>query len=241
MALAPRLLRPRQVGGFDPRTIANLVWWLDASDISTMSQNSNGTGAVAANGDPVGRLANKASASSNATQTTNNLRPTLLTSGINTRPSLSVSSTLGCGFNVSPPSAASANTYFFVGRNTQAATSGWLTLANETAGGSFLDATQSGSASAANGSSGSPTYRVNRTSIGATRGDLFTATNGRDYLLTVENFNMSSGWATMVLMRYDSAFDFIGTFAEVLLYSRALSASEVAVVENALSAKWGIA
>ena len=35
MPMSPRLLRPRAAGGFDPRAIANLGLWLDASDASS--------------------------------------------------------------------------------------------------------------------------------------------------------------------------------------------------------------
>jgi hypothetical protein len=34
MAMSPRLLRPRQAGGFDPRRITGLALWLDAADTS---------------------------------------------------------------------------------------------------------------------------------------------------------------------------------------------------------------
>jgi hypothetical protein len=238
--MSPRLLRPRQAGGFDPRSIANLVWWLDASDISTMSQNSDGTGTVSANSDPVGRINNKASTSFNATQPTNNLRPTLLTSGMNGRPALSVSSTSQSGFSsIGIPSTAAANTYFFVGR--YGGSSGWLTMYGSTV--QYFDATQSGSALNAAASSGSPTYRTNRAAIGSTRSALYSAAINRNYLLTVEFLNLSA-WTgnTWGFLNYnDATFNFVGTFCEVLLYSRSLSATEVSAVENALSAKWGIA
>jgi hypothetical protein len=245
MPLSPRLLRPKAAAStaFDPRSIANLVWWLDASDISTMSQNSDGTGAVAANGDPVGRINNKASSSFNATQPTNNLRPTLLTSGMGGRPALSVSSTANSGFSSVPKITSSATvTYFFVGRYTGSA--GWLTLWQTAA---FMDAAASGSGAAPHQNSGTPTYRANRSAIAATRGAIHSAGNNASMVLTVRSLSMSDvqsntwGGATWRFLDYGSTFDFQGVFSEVLLYTRSLSDAEVTAVENGLAAKWGIA
>jgi|688.fasta_scaffold352676_3 hypothetical protein len=245
MPLSPRLLRPKAAAstGFDPRSIANLVWWLDASDVSTMSQNSDGTGAVAANGDPVGRINNKASASFNATQPTNNLRPTLLTSGMGGRPALSLSSTANSGFSSVPKVTSSSTvTYFFVGRYTGSA--GWLTLWSSS---SFMDAAQSGSIASPNQTSGTPTYRANRAAIAATRAAIYSAGNNANLLLTVRSLDMSSvqsnqwGGATWRFLDYDGTFNFQGVFSEVLLYAHNLSDAEVTAVENGLAAKWGIA
>ena len=76
MPMSPRLLRPRQAGGFDPRSIANLQLWLDASDVSGMRQLSDGTTAVTADADPVGYWPDKSGNGYHATQTTTNNRPT---------------------------------------------------------------------------------------------------------------------------------------------------------------------
>jgi hypothetical protein len=70
----PRLLRPLATG-FDPRRIAGLVAWYDASDISTLAQNSNGTTAVTTQDDPVGYLRDKGPNGYHMTQSTNNNRP----------------------------------------------------------------------------------------------------------------------------------------------------------------------
>lgn len=52
MGMNPRLLRPL-ASGFSPRQIAGLGAWFDASDLSTLSQTSNGATPVTANNDPV--------------------------------------------------------------------------------------------------------------------------------------------------------------------------------------------
>jgi hypothetical protein len=66
-------------GGFSPRSIPGLALWYDGDDATTLFQNSNGTTAAAADGDPVGYWGNKASAGQNAIQATAGKRPTLQT------------------------------------------------------------------------------------------------------------------------------------------------------------------
>lgn len=58
-----------------PVNIGAAVWY-DASDLSTLAQNSDGTGAVAV-GDPVGRIMDKSGNNRHAIQATAGMRPTL--------------------------------------------------------------------------------------------------------------------------------------------------------------------
>jgi hypothetical protein len=76
MAMNARLLRPLATE-FDPRRIAGLLAWYDASDLSTLAQNSDGTTAASAQSDPVGYLRDKGPNGHNMTQSDNNLRPLL--------------------------------------------------------------------------------------------------------------------------------------------------------------------
>lgn len=76
MPMSPRLLRPRASGvAFGPRSITSLAAWYDASDASSLFQNSNGTTAVSALNDPVGRWSDKSGNSRHLLQTTNSYRP----------------------------------------------------------------------------------------------------------------------------------------------------------------------
>lgn len=59
MAMSPKLLRPRATG-FSPKSIANLGAWFDASDLSTLSQTSDGGTPVTSNNQPVGYFRCKA-------------------------------------------------------------------------------------------------------------------------------------------------------------------------------------
>ena len=51
--------------------------WYDPSDFTTLFQNSNGTTAVAAPGDPVGYIADKSGRGNHRTQSTSGSRPLL--------------------------------------------------------------------------------------------------------------------------------------------------------------------
>lgn len=61
----------------DPRSIPGLTLWLDASDASTLFQDSAGTTPAIANGDPVGMWADKSGSGNHATVTVENKRPHL--------------------------------------------------------------------------------------------------------------------------------------------------------------------
>jgi hypothetical protein len=86
MGMNPRLLRPTATG-FDPRRIAGLGMWLDASDRSTLSQTSDGSTAVASNNDPVAYWKDKITGVA-LTQAIDANRPLWLASGIGGRPGL---------------------------------------------------------------------------------------------------------------------------------------------------------
>jgi len=68
-----RLLRPL-ASGFSPKSIAGLAAWFDASDLTTLSQTSDGTTPVTADDDPVAYWKCKATGTA-ITQTTDANRP----------------------------------------------------------------------------------------------------------------------------------------------------------------------
>ena len=67
MGMSPRLLRPRATG-FNPKSISGLVGWWDFSDASTLGPTSSGAGTVSNNG-PVKYVADKSGASAAMIQT----------------------------------------------------------------------------------------------------------------------------------------------------------------------------
>ena len=62
---------------FTPASISGLQLWLDASDASTLFQNSNGTTAATADGDPVGYWGDKSGNGRHATQSDGTKKPAL--------------------------------------------------------------------------------------------------------------------------------------------------------------------
>jgi len=75
-----RLQRGSSTAAFTPASIPGLVLWLDATDLSTLFQDSSLTTPVAANSDPVGGWKDKSGGNKNATQTVAGSKP-LLTVG----------------------------------------------------------------------------------------------------------------------------------------------------------------
>jgi hypothetical protein len=76
MPLSPRTLRPAS-SGFNPRQISGLALWLDASDSSTLFQNSDGTVPATATSDPVGYWGDKSGNARHAVQATAGSRPAI--------------------------------------------------------------------------------------------------------------------------------------------------------------------
>lgn len=89
MPMSPRLLRPRASGGFDPRIISGCVCNLDASVLSSLFQNSDGTTAATATDHPVGYWADLSGLGNHALQTVaTGSRPFLKLNNQNGRPGL---------------------------------------------------------------------------------------------------------------------------------------------------------
>jgi hypothetical protein len=82
----PRLLRP-VASGFNPKSIAGLALWLDASDSATLFDADTGGATPAANGQ-VGRWEDKSGLGRHATQSFGNNRPLRLVSTQNGRDGL---------------------------------------------------------------------------------------------------------------------------------------------------------
>jgi hypothetical protein len=111
MAMNPRLLVPRSTE-FNPLNIASLEGWWDASDLSTMAQNSDGTTAVTATNDPVGYWADKSGKDRHAKQATNNDRPQVKLADKNDRAGLDFD---GSSDHFKCDSGAAFAAVFFIG------------------------------------------------------------------------------------------------------------------------------
>lgn len=86
MPMSPRLLRPRQTG-FDPRSIAGLAIWLDASTTSAIGNTSTGTGGATDNG-PVKFWRDRAGSANATNSGADSVVPTFKASSLNNRGTL---------------------------------------------------------------------------------------------------------------------------------------------------------
>jgi len=126
MPMNSRLLRPlarRQASAppFSPASVAGLVGWYDSSDLATLFQDADGTGAVT-NGDPVGYWQDKSGTGNHATQSgSTSFKPTLVTASTNGKASLSFDneSLQSLGFSSNPLAGSAAGTGFYVCRGTE--------------------------------------------------------------------------------------------------------------------------
>ena len=236
MPMNARLLRPRATG-FNPKSIAGLSLWLDASDASTLRQNSDGSVAATANGDPVGYWGDKSGNNHHLTQATAGLRGVVFTSSGRTR--VDIPNTLNAGFaSATSPTTSSTATVIQAARF-QGAFGNWLTLLRGD-GSAFFDAASSGAAISPNLTAGSPSYFVQGLPTTATRAALYSALNEANAVLSVTNLDLStwsSGWR---YYNFGSSFQFTGEVGEVLVYNRALTASERQRIEAYLARKWSI-
>lgn len=78
---------------FSPTEIEGLALWLDASDGSTLFQNSDGTVPATASSDPVGYWGDKSGNGRHLTQALSGSRPSLLPTGISSKPAMNFDGT----------------------------------------------------------------------------------------------------------------------------------------------------
>lgn len=95
MPMSPRLLRPRQAGGFDPRSIANLAAWYNASDTASLTLETG-----------VRQWSDLSGNGRHLAQTTLNNQPAVATNALNSRPAIDFdgsNDSLGAAFTLSQP------------------------------------------------------------------------------------------------------------------------------------------
>ncbi len=256
MPMNPRLLRPRASGGFNPKTISGLVGWWDASDASTVTTVS---GAVS-------QLNDKSGLGRNATQTTANNRPAysgtingknvMTFDGTNDRLVTGLQSNTLTGYatffcvcqvNSGWSDSTANNKAVIFGRNssdagasyglnltTNAPASGTVGLAVSWRG---LGFNYSGGPGVAKGT---PQLLVGRVSA-AGRLRRVNGTGSLDTTTLPASGTNAAAGNFLVLgedptqLRYWS-----DRIAEVLVYDRDLSVTEIATIESWLGKKWGI-
>lgn len=255
----------RAAGGatpaWDPTDLAGLALWLDASDISTLSQDTGGSTPVTTSGDPVGRWADKSGNSRHLTQATAGRRPTYQAAGRDTgQPALSLDDiddgltratghvppgalTLALvGKITSTPGGAEYDQFFACGDGTT-----WVSVLLSG------DASYSGVAFA-RGTVGTPAG-VKATSASIATGKTSTlliydgaGTAPSDWsaehpISTSQSLSASSifgspGTGIFIGDRATSAFPSGYSYSEVILVEGALSGADLTSLRNYLAAKW---
>lgn len=234
MPMSPRLLRPRAAGGFDPRAVANLSLWYDASDASTITLN----------GSTVSEWRSKGTRNLAAAQTTAALQPTYTASAVGGRPALTTSTTCGMTVPAFPFTntvtsfvvmAISGSTDVFPGIWCRGAINAthllWWT------GGNVIARRSSGFDSQFS-QSFSSTYFIARAEFSSTL--TRAARNGVPATSNTSSFSASSADQNLTLFRFPANNGFFGGIAEFLYYERNLSDTETATIEQYLSRKYGI-
>lgn len=224
-------------GSLDPRTISGLAAWWDASAPGSFFQNSDGTTAATTTGQPIGYWADLSGNAKHMTQTTSNLRPSVLVGGLNGRTCVNVQSTANAGFSaISAPTTSTSATVMIAARYRGGAFWMHFISANRAA---FMDAADTNNLSPAHGA-GSPTYRVNGAAVAATRVGIYNAMGYYNtYILTITGVNVSTWSAGWSAFSYGTSYQFAGYVGECLVYSSALAADPRDALEAYLRSKWG--
>jgi len=246
MTASARLLRP--ASNFTPRSISGLALWLDASDSSTLFQNSDGTVPATATSDPVGYWGDKSGNARHATQATAGSRPTVAAASLNARSTVANNGTGSVALVTPAWNYTAGNTALAVFRasalnqavyqrgsiNDQpriAVQNAPLTV-RTTRGGTGNAQTHSDIGYAA--SEWSIVAGLTDTSLGQ------IYRNGVYGTATTDSQTFAGSHAVRFLSLPTNIYGLNGNIAEFIYYDRLLSAAEVSRLERYLAAKWGI-
>ena len=238
MAMSPKLLRPRATG-FDPRTIANLAFWIDPSDASKVTLNGSTISAIA------DKTANaRAFANQNATNqpapTTLNGRNAVNIDASNkwlqsdfTLTHTSQTVVVVCQPNAAVPSFA--RLYSQANATTETPTGGYIPLIRNS------NASPLQMTSYTTNFLGPVAFTAGTTTVFTARhsGSAFTvrangtAGAGQTHTLNIQFTRQRIGNG------FSGADGFRGVIGDFLMWTRALTESELRSVERWLASKWG--
>lgn len=240
-------------GGFSPADIADLQLWLDATDASTLFQDTSKTTSASSDNDPIGCWADKSGNGFDHDQSTTIYKPTLDTgrmslNSINIDRSantgngqwlqnstctdtitmfLVVNYAVNGGCNVSFGIGASYNGYFTFNSSRTTNYVSTSPTSYTTVGGSYT--------------------RIAAGNDAIVTGDLvnFLRENGTQYAMnSPRNYASHSGNVGSYVGRRGLSIGdhapFNGNIGEIIAYERRLSSTEIGQVESYLSAKWSI-
>lgn len=251
--MSPRLLRPRAAGGFDPRSISGLRLWFDGADRSTMFDADTG-GSLVADGAAVGRWQDKSGFGNHATQSTANNRPAVTANAYSGRSALSFDGSNDSLLSSFNPSTSLGSSFTFV-----------VVLNRTSGGGTFpvvfgtdLGGTSAGRAlfllgtdnyKISYGQNGSDVNGTQAATAGTKFGAIITNSNS-SVEIRVNNAAAGSGTPASTGAITGTTFGigqggggtyFNGTIYEAMLFTRAITSTEVSTLFTAhLTPKWGL-
>lgn len=257
MAMNPRLLRPR-ASGFDPRRISSIAGWWDASDSSTVTLN--GTSVSQLNDKSgLGRNASQGTAANQPGTTTINSKNAMLFDGSNDHLTLGAGlfgfahtdsfsvfavvkrtsdSGIGCIWG-KQESSGFARGYALTVFSTASSPSNILGLQMRNQAG-----VQAWRNSAWTFAQDPVVVSTVYTGTGTVAG-MTLKQNGSERTYSTQSDTLAgnvitNSVAACIGSRDGGNLSFNGTIGEIIVYSKALSASEVAAVERYLAGKWGV-
>lgn len=239
-------------GGFSPADIADLQLWLDATDASTLFQDTAKTTSASSDNDPVGCWEDKSGNGFDFDQSTSARRPTLDT-GTMSLNSLNLVPTADSGggqwlenstctdtitlFQVLQYNSNSAGVSFGIG----ASYNGYFTF-NSSLTTNYVAAALSGFRTV-----GDSYSRIASGNDAIISGDLvnFLRENGTQYAVNsgynyTSNANNIGSYIGRRGLSIGDHKPFNGNVGEVIAYERRLSSTEIGQVESYLSDKWSI-
>ena len=255
MAMNPKLLRPKASSALDPKTISGLAMWLDASDAATLFDATSGGSLVASDGG-VGRWQDKSGNSRHATQGTSASRPLRKTSQFNGRDALLFDGSDDVlyvdDFYVNQHtffavyrSANNANRHTVARKGFQTgATLEWLLRSTDATTVTHFAAAAANGSAAATATAGALRLATGRydkinVSCSVNGGSFVNTAFSSDILDAGLRLRIGAGISANA---DDAALaeQLSGELCELLLYSEALSTSNISRVQKYLAAKWGI-
>jgi hypothetical protein len=234
----PKLLRPRQAGGFDPRTVSNLALWLDASNAASVSLDGSNL---------VQQWSDLSGNGINATQTVSNNRPDY-SQTLNGRKVVSFNGVNTSLEGTAPVTGGTSRTVFCVFRNASTASNvALLGLSSNSGNGGLWYITGEiavrviGGNRLFGGGAANTWQSIALTQDGNSTSNMTLKLNGAAVSATSTTAQVVNSGGSMTLGRISPSTGLgAGDIAELLVYSRALSASETAAVENYLFPKWAV-
>lgn len=249
MNSALRHLLLTHLHGFTPALLANNILWLDANDLATLAQDNAGATPVTATGQSVGRWLDKSGQGNHVTQATGSAKPTYTTNGLNGLPVLSFDG--GDSLDtVATLNQNSATLFAVIRTGTLSGTfRGILNACSNATGGISLVAHSSNNLAifSGNGSYAQDTnalqsnsnYAVACTHNGVTRNlykdGVAVATNSQALGSLTQAIRVGSFYNNSASLAWN------GYVAEIAVYSRALSATEIGQLRDYAHTKYGTA